>query len=46
MNELERLIWNYWQKSGTDANTLARSLERIAKDIKKAEKDIQKAKKR
>lgn len=45
MDELERILWAYWRKSGITANGLANRLKTIAKDIEKAERDIAKAKK-
>lgn len=44
MDELERVIWAYWQKSGITANGLANRLKTIAKDIEKAERDIKRKK--
>lgn len=42
MDELERVIWAYWRKSGITANGLANRLKTIAKDIEAAERDIKK----
>jgi hypothetical protein len=40
VDELERLLWAYWRKSGMSANSLAKRLKAIAKDIEQAERDI------